>query len=512
VLLHDGLLATARRLPNKTALIAESRRLTFRELVERSQHIAQDLSRRGVKRGDRVGVFLEAGWEFVAAFYGVLEVGAISVPISPLTKASKLEYYLNDTRAIALITQESLSASWQAVLPDCPCLEACIVANLVQVQADSRVSPWPPATSDEDGTKGAPQRATTIDQDLAAIIYTSGTTGKPKGAMLTHRNMLSAMESVLAYLELLESDVIGCVLPLAFSYGLYHVFMAFEVGASLVLERSFTFPLYTLQRFVNERVTVIPGVPTVFGAMLQSSAVAALDLSAVRVVTNAAAALPAAYLHGLRELFSGARFYSMYGQTECKRVTYLPPEQLDVRPESVGRGIPNQEVWLVDDHGNRLPNGATGELVIRGSHVMRGYWEKPEETARKLRPGPYPGEVVLYSGDIFRTDDQGWLYFVARKDDIIKTRGEKVSPKEVEDALYRLEGVAEAAVVGVPDEALGQVVKAFLVLKPGVVLSERDVIRHCLAQLESFMAPKWVEFVVDLPKTDSGKITRVGLR
>jgi acyl-CoA synthetase (AMP-forming)/AMP-acid ligase II len=201
----------------------------------------------------------------------------------------------------------------------------------------------------------------------------------------------------------------------------------------------------------------------------------------------------------------------MYGLTECKRVTYLPPEQLEIRPTSVGRGMPNEEVWLVDESGNRLPCGCTGELVIRGSNVMRGYWNKPAETAERLKPGRYPGETVLHSGDIFRTDAEGYLYFVARKDDIIKSRGEKISPREVENALYSLNGVLESAVVGVADPVLGEAIKAFIVLRPGFGYTEKDVIKHCLARLESFMAPKYVVFLDALPKTDTGKIKKTGL-
>jgi acyl-CoA synthetase (AMP-forming)/AMP-acid ligase II len=173
--------------------------------------------------------------------------------------------------------------------------------------------------------------------------------------------------------------------------------------------------------------------------------------------------------------------------------------------------MPNEEVWLVDDSGRRLPNGSTGELVIRGSNVMRGYWENPVETAKRLKPGPITGEMVLYSGDLFRTDEEGWLYFVARRDDIIKSRGEKVSPREVENAIYSLEGVLDAVVIGVPDDLLGQAIKAFVVQKEGASLTEREVIRHCLSRLENFMAPKYVEFVTELPKTDTGKIKRTGL-
>jgi acyl-CoA synthetase (AMP-forming)/AMP-acid ligase II len=207
-------------------------------------------------------------------------------------------------------------------------------------------------------------------------------------------------------------------------------------------------------------------------------------------------------------LFPGARLYSMYGVTECKRCTYLPPEQLDVRPGSVGIPIPGTEAWIVDDSGERVSPGNVGELVIRGAHVMKGYWENEEATRRALRPGPYPWERVLYTGDLFRADDEGYLYFVARKDDIIKTRGEKVSPREVENCLYEIPGVREAAVIGVPDPLLGNAIKALVAAEPESRLTERDVIRHCAARLEDFMVPKHIEFRSELPKSENGKIAR----
>jgi acyl-CoA synthetase (AMP-forming)/AMP-acid ligase II len=330
--------------------------------------------------------------------------------------------------------------------------------------------------------------------------------------MLTHLNMASAARSVIRYLELTSDDVILCALSLTHGYGLYHVLMGFALGACVVLERSFAFPVKILEAIAREKATVLPGVPAMFARLLGVSSLAQHDTRSLRMLTNAAAALPEKHIRQLRAAFAHARLYSMYGQTECKRVTYLPPEQLDAHPGSVGRGMPNQELWLVDDEGRRLPNGSTGELVVRGSHVMIGYWGKPEETARRLRPGKLPGERVLHTGDIFRTDDEGWLYFVGRGDDIFKSRGEKVSPREVEEAIHSLEGVHEVAVVGVADDDLGRAVKAFVVLEPGHPLSERDVIRHCLSKLESFMAPKYVEFVDALPKTDSGKIKTSALR
>jgi acyl-CoA synthetase (AMP-forming)/AMP-acid ligase II len=261
----------------------------------------------------------------------------------------------------------------------------------------------------------------------------------------------------------------------------------------------------------REGVTVLPGVPTFF-AMLVNMPGAAADLPRLRILTNTAAALPLAHIEQLRRLFPRAALFSMYGLTECKRVSYLPPEQLDARPASVGRGMPGIEVWLVDDSGKRLPPGSTGELVVRGPNVMLGYWRKPDETAERLRYDAASGGLVLYSGDIFRSDAEGWLYFVARRDDIIKSRGEKVSPREVEDVLHRLPGVRQAAVVGVADPLLGEAIKAYLVLAPDANYVARDVIRHCLGSLESFMVPKYVEFVAALPQTDTGKVTRVGLR
>jgi acyl-CoA synthetase (AMP-forming)/AMP-acid ligase II len=230
-------------------------------------------------------------------------------------------------------------------------------------------------------------------------------------------------------------------------------------------------------------------------------------LPSLRYLTNTAAALPPAHIARLRGLFPRASIYSMYGLTECKRCTYLPPAELDRRPGSVGIAIPNTEAFVVDDDGKQVPPGVSGELVIRGPHVMQGYWRNEEETNRMLRPGPNPWEKVLYTGDLFTTDESGFLYFVGRQDDIIKTRGEKVAPKEVETVLHAHIGIAEAAVFGVTDSVLGQAIGA-LVVRADPALTEREVIRHCAAHLEDFMVPRVVEFRSELPKTDTGKVSR----
>lgn len=350
-----------------------------------------------------------------------------------------------------------------------------------------------------------------MDVGLAAIVYTSGSTGDPKGVMLTHRNMLTAATSIATYLELAEDDVILDVLPLAFDYGLYQLILSCRAGARLVLERSFAFPAKIVGVMKEEGVTGFPGVPTVFALLAEMKSLAPDEFSNLRFVTNTAAALPTKHIELLKRLFPRARIYSMYGLTECKRCTYLPPEDIDRKPASVGIAIPNTEFWIVDEEDRRVGPGVVGQLVIRGATVMRGYWEKPEATARRLRPGPLPGEVVLYTGDYCKTDEDGYLYFVGRMDDVIKSRGEKVAPKEVENALVSIPGVKEAAVIGVPDGVLGQAVKAFVSLESGVTLTARDLLRGCQVRLEAFAVPTHIEIVTELPHTDTGKIKKTGL-
>mgnify|MGYP005812778369 CR=1 FL=1 len=508
-LLHDYLHRTAARLPHKVAVTCRDRSVTYGELEGSANALAHALRRRGVERGDRVVLFADNTVPVAIAFFGALAADAVVSVVNPLTKPDKLAYLINDCRATALVTDAHLAGVVRPAAARCPSLKAVIATGAMDGAGMPGFSGWDDALGPE--PRDAPPRRRNIDVDLAALVYTSGSTGDPKGVMLTHRNMLTAATSISTYLGLREDDVIVDVLPLAFDYGLYQLVMSVRQGARLVLERSFAFPAQVLDAIVAEGVTFLPGVPTLFAALAEMD-LSRWDLGRVRAVTNTAAALHPKHVAALRRIFPAARIFSMYGLTECKRVSYVPPEQLDRKIESVGIPIPNTEVWIVDDDGRRLPPGQVGQLVVRGATVMRGYWEKPEETARKLRPGPVRGEEVLWTGDLCRMDEEGYLYFVGRMDDIIKTRGEKVAPKEVEAALLAVAGVREAAVVGVADELLGQAVKAFVVLAPGTSLTPKDLQRHCQARLENFMVPKHVEIVDALPRTDTGKIKKTGLR
>jgi acyl-CoA synthetase (AMP-forming)/AMP-acid ligase II len=327
--------------------------------------------------------------------------------------------------------------------------------------------------------------------------------------MLSHLNMVSAATSITTYLENTELDVILDALPLSFDYGLYQVLMAVKLGATVVLERTFAYPHVILEAIPREHVTGFPLVPTMSAILLQLN-LSQYDLSSLRYMTSTGAPLPTRHIRELRRLLPHVRIYSMYGLTECKRVSYLAPELIDSRPDCVGRPMPNVEAYVVDEHGKRLSAGV-GELVVRGANVMQGYWERPEETERTLRPGPLPGERVLHTGDIFRMDQDGYLYFVGRNDEIIKTRGEKVSPREVENVLYTCEQVVDAAVIGVDDEILGQAVKAIVTVKEGTAVSKAAILGHCANHLEPFMVPKIIEIRQTLPRTATGKIKKTNL-
>jgi long-chain acyl-CoA synthetase len=521
MLVTDLLENSAARLPSKVALICGNDRLTYQQIDQAADQFATSLINLGITRQDRVVIFMDNSSESVISLFGVLKAQAIFVMPSATMKAKKLNYILRDSGARILITQFNKARVVQEALDGAEGLHHVIWVGAIPSLPGSRsvaMHSWADSlsynspASDLPCALGRAPCAGGIDLDLASIIYTSGSTGEPKGVMSAHYNVVAATRSITSYLGNVESDIIMDVLPLSFDYGLYQVLMAFLFGGTVVLEKSFLYPYKILEKVVEERVTGFPLVPTMAALILQMEDLSRFDFSSLRYLTNTAAALPVAYIRKLQTLFPHVKIFSMYGLTECKRVSYLPPDQLDKRPDSVGIPIPNEEVFVVDENGREVAPEQVGELVIRGSNVMQGYWNAPEETAKRFRPGRYRAEALLYSGDLFRRDKEGFLYFVARKDDMIKTKGERVSPKEIENALCEMDGVAEAAVIGVPDDIFGQAIKAFVVMKRGSTVTEQDVIKHCSKNLEPFMIPRFVTFVDAFPKSPSGKIDKKELR
>lgn len=495
------------------ALVSGGVRLSHGDLHAAVQALAARLVAQGIRPGDRVALLLDNRIECAVAILACLRCGAVFVPLNPRMRPDKLRFLLRDCDASLLLTQASALEAWQPAIGACSGLRAawvCGYEDLATADRADGIEPWPePGRFD---ASGLPCERSFAGDALAAILYTSGSTGFPKGVMLSRGNIGHAAESIQSYLGLRADDVVACPLPLSHTYGLYQLLIGLAVGASVVLDRHARLPVALLTDWAAAGVSVLPVTPMLLGLLLPHASSAAAALPRLRLVTTAAEALAPARDRAVRQAWPHADILAMYGLTECARVSYLPHGEAERRAGSVGRGMPGSEHWLVDELGRRLPPGATGELVVRGPHVMQGYWQRPEETAERLRPADDgSGDRVLFTGDLFRTDGDGWLYFVGRRDEMIKTRGEKVSPREVERAIQDLDGVREVAVAGEPDPLLGQAIVAWVVCQPGVALTARDVQRQCRAQLEPHLVPQAVKFVPELPKTESGKLRRAAL-
>lgn len=484
----------------KTALVAGDVRLTYAELDASANRLASSLARAGVVAGDRVLVALDNGYEAVICFFGAWKLGATACPIHPSIKSDKLAGIMSSIEAAVIVTHARLRPTVETALATARLKPLLVVAQVGENDAGAALRFEDLIAAEADELPRAP-----LDEEgLALVIHTSGSTGRPKGVMLTHANVTAACEAIVAYLGNTPDDTVLSVLPLSFGYGITQVVTMVMAGGTLVLEKSFAFPRKILERLAEEKATGFPLVPPMAALITGMKNLTPGFLSSLRYITSAAAALPPAFAERLKHLLPDTQLFIMYGQTECIRATYLPPEEVARRPLSVGRAIPGTRAFVVDEDGNPVPSGVIGELVIEGPHVMRGYWDDQLSTVRTLSPALGPRR--LNTGDLFRADEDGFLYFISRRDDIIKTRGEKVSPQEVERAIYGLPGIKETAVGGVDDAVFGQVVRAYVVLEDGAVLTEREIIRHCAGLLEDYMVPKGVEFMNALPRTTTGKI------
>ena len=516
MLLSRFLEQSAQLYPDKVALICCGKRITYAEIDRASNSLGNAIIETGFRRQERGIVFLDNSIESVVSIFGILKAGGIFVVLNSQIKAKKLEYILSDCQARLLVTDSKHISQISRIISNLPSLEHIIITDYDDVDPVYKQLASPDLLSYKTIIEQhSPDiiAARSIDIDLAGLIYTSGSSGNPKGVMLTHHNMESAANSVIQYLENNSDDIIMSTLPLSFSYGLYQIITSFKCGATVVLGKSFIFPEQIINLVVREKVTGWPMVPTIIALLLKMKNLDKHDYSCLRYITSASQTLPIKHIAQLREIFPAVKIYSMYGLTECKRVSYLPPEQLDKRPGSVGKAMPNTEVFIVDENGKEITEAETsGELVVRGANVMKGYWNLPEETAKALRPGIYPDERVLYTGDIFQKDNEGFLYFLGRRDDIIKVGGQRVIPIEVENVLCEMKDVVEAAVIGVEDDVLGQSVKAFVNLADSSKINEKDIITFCHKHLEPFAVPKHVVFRKELPKTESGKVKKQELR
>jgi acyl-CoA ligase (AMP-forming) (exosortase A-associated) len=515
-LIHHMLRSSAERFSEKEALVDKAGRLTFADIEAKVTAIAGGLRGLGIRRGDRIGIYLDTSVSQALAIFAVSRAGAVFVPINGLLFPQQVAHIARDCRMAGLITTGSKLASLAPVLGEVSSLQRLIVTDEPKNEAFSRpihslAELVKDSYSGQSGDWG-------IGKDLAAILYTSGSTGKPKGVMLSHEQVMAGSSIVADYLGITAKERIVGVLPLSFDAGLNQLMTAIQQGGAYV-PMTFTFAREIVKLLQTEQITGMAGVPTLWSLMSQpSSTLAKTQLPHLRYITNTGGRMPQTVLAALREILGTTRIFLMYGLTEAFRSTYLPPEELDSRPESMGKAIPNTEILVVNEKGEPCAPGEIGELVHRGPTVSMGYWGQPEITAKVLRPHPFlPPELgdeekVCYSGDLVKMDEDGFLYFVGRRDNMIKSSGFRISPTEVEEVLFQSGKVSAAAVIGIPDGALGHWIKAFVAPRDGETINPEALLAFSADKMPRYMLPKEIVVMESLPKTPTGKIDYPELR
>jgi acyl-CoA ligase (AMP-forming) (exosortase A-associated) len=515
-LLHHTLRSSALRLPDKEALVHGDQRLTYSQVSARVAGLASGLRAAGLRRGERVGIYLDPGIAQVISIYGVSQAAGVFVPINGVLFPDQVAHIAKDCGISTLIASASKLASVLPVLTQIHSLRfLVVVSDRAEVEASLPVHDFDLMTRSETDTAC---HDWSIEKDLAAILYTSGSTGRPKGVMLSHANIVAGATIVSTYLGITASDRILAVLPFTFDAGLNQLTTAFQQGCTLVLI-NFTFARQIVDTLVREQITGLAGVPTIWSLLVQpNSTLQNKPPQALRYITNTGGAMPQSVLQLLRVALPQTRIFLMYGLTEAFRSTYLPPEELERRPTSMGKAIPDTEILVLNEEGCICKPGEVGELVHRGPTVSLGYWGNPEATDQVLRPNPLLApeigvtERVCYSGDLVKMDEDGFLYYVGRRDVMIKSSGFRISPSEVEEVIFQSGKVRLGAAIGIPDELVGQAVKVFVVLRDGESCDEDGLIDFCSERMPRYMIPKYIEVMDELPKTSSGKVDYTSLR
>jgi acyl-CoA ligase (AMP-forming) (exosortase A-associated) len=511
-LLHELILRSAATSPEATAVTFKAAQRSYAQLAAEIDGVARGLLALDTARLDRVAIYLPKTFECVAAIFGISRAGAVFVPVNPILKREQVGHILRDCNVRTLITNAGRLQDLASVLENCPDLRHVIVTDEPQAAAGKLpVLRW----SDFVAATAALRPHRNIDTDVAAIFYTSGSTGKPKGVVLSQRNMVTGAESVSQYLENTPQDRLLAVLPFSFDYGFSQMSTAFRVGASVVL-LDFLLPRDVVNAITRERITGLAGVPPLWAQLAELQWPATVT-EHLRYITNSGGSMPRTTLAKLRAALPKTKPFLMYGLTEAFRSTFLPPEEVDRRPDSIGKAIPNAEILVVRPDGTECAANEEGELVHRGSLVALGYWNDVEKTAQRYKPvpGQNPGlvltELAVWSGDTVRRDEEGFLYFVGRRDEMIKTSGYRVSPTEVEEVVLATGRVGEVAAIGVPHETLGQAIAIVVAAAPGVEPSSEKLLEACRAQLPLFMVPHHVEWRESLPRNPNGKYDRASL-
>jgi acyl-CoA ligase (AMP-forming) (exosortase A-associated) len=510
-LLHHLVAASAARAPERLAITFDGESLDYATLERRIRGFANGVVDAGLARGERVGIWLDKRFETVIAAFGAASAGTVFVPINPLLKPDQVAYILRDCNVRLLVTSPERLEVVAEVVRDCEDLRHVVLTDghgNAQAAQGATVHPW-------HAFLDAPRRDShrVIDTDVLAILYTSGSTGRPKGVVLSHRNMVAGAKSVASYLSNVPEDTLLAALPLSFDAGFSQLTTAFHATARVVL-LNYLLPRDVLNAVVRERVTGLTGVPPLWIQLSQLEWPSEVT-DHLRYIANTGGRMPGETLARLRRHFPRTKPFLMYGLTEAFRSTYLPPEEVDRRPDSIGKAIPNAEILVLREDGTRCAPNEPGELVHRGALVGMGYWNDPEKTAERYRavPGREPGlvlpELAVFSGDTVHMDEEGFLYFVGRRDEMIKTSGYRVSPTEIEDAIYASRQVAECAAFGIAHPLLGQAIVVVVAPRDDEAVDSRALLAHCRDRLPAYMVPARIEFRSGpLPRNPNGKIDR----
>jgi acyl-CoA ligase (AMP-forming) (exosortase A-associated) len=513
VRLPDLVARSARQYPDAPALTSRTTTISYTELHERTELAAAGLRDLGIEGGERVAVFLDKRIDIVVAVLACSRAGGVFVPINPVLRPRQVRHILDDCAVRVLVTSADRLRTLRAELRGCTSLSHVLV--LGDPATNGEVTPYgvlPWSEVAEHASRPACPPVGGVDADVAAILYTSGSTGAPKGVVLSHRNLLVGAESVSTYLENTAEDRILAVLPLSFDAGLSQLTTGFCVGAHVVLA-DYLLPGDVVRLCAEHRVTGLVGVPPLW-IQLAAQTWPPEAVAGLRYFANTGGRLPRVTLQRLRAIFPNAAPYLMYGLTEAFRSTYLDPREVDRRPDSIGKAIPNAEILVVRQDGGLCGPGEPGELVHRGPLVTLGYWNDAERTAERFRPPPNrpvelrTPELAVWSGDVVVRDEEGFLYFVGRRDDMIKTSGYRVSPQEIEEVAYETGVVHDAVALGVEDEAVGQ--RIVLVVAPfdPIGFDPAVVTAHLRQVLPGYMVPAEVVVRPDLPRSPNGKLDR----
>lgn len=501
--LYDEFCHHATTQPDAVAVHDRGQDYRYGELLERSERLAGWLQKQGLREGDRLALLLPNCVEYVISYLAAFRSGAIVVALNPQTTPHELAALLAHAEPAMLVAHSMTAETLSKALEEHPLASLRYLLGVGEPpgtswQASLPVIPFPEA---------AAPRSEVVHADVAQIIYTSGTTGRPKGVVLSHRNLLANCRSIVSYLKLTSRDSTLVVLPFFYSYGNSLLFTHLAVGAKLVLTRDFVFWNAVLDSLEHHAVTGFSGVPSTFALLLNKSNIRHRRLPNLRYLTCAGGALPATYVAELRRAVPHAQLYLMYGQTEATaRLSTLLPDDLERKPGSIGRGIPGVTLQVLNEQGQPAPPGVIGEIVASGENIMRGYWRDDIATRRVLR------EDGLHTGDLGYRDEEGFIYLVGRVDDQIKCGAYRINPQEIEEVLVELPGVLEAAVVGVKDEIWGEIPVAFLATTDPTHQMLEQAREHCRLRLPRYKQPHLYRAVDKLPRTASGKIQRAALR